>query len=977
MPVISNSAIIASAGTGKTFRLAKRYIKLLSLGVRPSEIVALTFTNAAAHEMLQRILLDLANAVLSEKHLRDLYASAGLDGVPSKEECEKWLELLIRELPFAKISTYDSFFYKLLRCFAFDLGLDPTVEILDKKFQNQFLKDALDELLVLKSRDPARLFSLLASLSEDNELRRATKTILEALGKLAEQSLSIPPETVARIRLSSPVSDFEPKELHTSLPKKKSVLETLFNAVSKAAATGKCSDLTSKNSQVRKLLEDGKPDWSNIDDLMLTEESLEDLKNMLRYLGTREIMKRRGETAAAYELARDFQKVLLALKFERNLFTFSDVSLAVSKLLAIPEIGLEVYFRLNTGISHFLIDEFQDTSWQQWEIMSPLADEAISDDEKSLFVVGDVKQSIYSWRGSSPEIFNKFLERYEEGFETEQLFKSFRSVPDVLTMVNRIFALPCFADWVKDVRYREHISAVGGSGFASISFVEDSKEIFEAAVKPLEEIAPWKRGLSSAVLCRKNEQVEEVLALLKERGIPCATTSNVTIKEYPETRILQAFLRCLSDPGDTLSLFILRNSPLRSLFPEDDLGETLSGWRRRLLRDGVFETVSRLLAAWKEDADPAEARSVSRNLSDFMQAVAAYKGCPNDLEGLMDYLENYEHPREKVDTGKVIVSTIHTAKGLTYDMVVVPVKDLPLSEIKPGSYLKGEIPSKGFERPRVSTFIKKCNKVAYFASEEYYDLERELLDKNYLENCNLFYVALTRASKALYIVCDKSKSELKFNSHLQALEGYVGKSDWYEKEASENTPAEGQAETFLSPVFNGRLTRRRQTVSPSLIAHEGSEGEAAAGFAAPDLGREAAMRRGSAIHAYCESILWLDGEISEPEDLPKEEAAEAKAVIDAYIARHPENVFVKPAEECEVRREMPFMFLRDDKLIKGIMDRVHFFPCAQDPKKIVVYDFKTGSEHEENEKQIDLYVSVLKESFGIEDVRGELIYLEK
>ena len=971
MPVIANSAIIASAGTGKTFRLAKRYIKLLSLGVRPSEIVALTFTNATAHEMLQRVLLDLANAVLCEKHLRELYASAGLDGVPSKEECEKWLALLITELPFAKVSTYDSFFLKLLRCFAFDLGLDPSVEILDKKFQNQIRKDALNELMVLKSRNRASLFSLLAQLSEDNELRRAAKTILEELGKLGDQSLSVPPETVARIRLSSPGSPCEAKEAHSPLAAKKRTLKKLFDDISDAVKTGKCTNL-SDNTQIKKLLKDGKPNWSNIDDLMLTDESLEDLKYILRYLGTQEIMKRRGETAAAYELARDFQKVLLALKFERNLFTFSDVSLAVSKLLAIPEIGLDVYFRLNAGIGHFLIDEFQDTSWQQWEIIRPLAEEAVSDEEKSLFVVGDVKQSIYSWRGSSPEIFHRFLSHYGDGLETEQLFKSYRSVPDVLTMVNKVFALPCFSKWAGDVHYQEHVSAVDGSGFASISFVEDAKDIYEAAIKPLEEVEPWKHGLSSAVLCRKNDQVEAVLALLKERGIPCATSSNVTIKDYPETRIMQAFLRCLADPADTLSLFILRNSPLKSLFSEDDLEETLSGWRRRLLRDGVFETVSSLLSAWKEDADPAAARGVSRNLSDFMLAIADFKGRPNDLEGLMDYLENYEHPREKAATSKVIVSTIHTAKGLTYDMVVVPVKDLPFCELKSGSYLKGEIPSEDLERPRVSTFIKKCSKVAYFASEEYCDLEKDLLDKNYLESCNLFYVALTRAAKALYIVCTKSDSEIKINSHLRELEGSVGKSDWYKKEQPGKPGDDEQAGTLLSPAFNGSITRRRQTISPSIASHEGAETAEGAALGT-DIGREAAMRRGSAIHAYCESILWL----SDPANTSSEENVEAKEVVDAYIAKHPENVFVKPAEECEVRREMPFMTLMGDKLVKGFMDRVHFFPNASEPKRVIVYDFKTGSEHEENEKQMELYVDVLKTSYGLEDVQGELVYLEQ
>lgn len=972
MPMIANSAIIASAGTGKTFRLAKRYIKLLSLGVRPSEIVALTFTKAAAHEMLQRILLDLVNAVLCEKNLRELYVSAELDGVPSKEDCEKWLALLIKELPFAKVSTYDSFFYKLLRCFAFDLGLDPSVEILDEKFQNQLLKDALNELLVLKSRKPASLFYLLSSLSEDKELRHVSKTVLEELGRLGKQSLSIPPETVAKIRLSSPVSSCDLKELHTSLPKKESVLKTLFDAISKAASTGKCSDLTNKNSQVKNLLKYGKPDWSAIDGLMLTEESLEDLKNMLRYLGTREIMKKCGETTAAYELARDYQKVLLALKFERNIFTFSDVSLAVSKLLAIPEIGLDVYFRLNAGISHFLIDEFQDTSWQQWKIMHPLVGEAVSDEEKSLFVVGDVKQSIYSWRGSSPEIFNKFLERYSDGFEIERLSTSYRSVPDILTMVNRVFALPCFTKWASDVDYSEHVSAIDGSGFASISFVDDAKDIFEAAVKPLEEVEPWKHGLSSAVLCRKNDQVEAVLALLKERGIPCASSSNVTIKDYPETRIMLAFLRCLSDPGDTLSLFVLRNSPLKALFSEDNLEETLSSWRRRLLSDGVFETVSRLLAAWKEDADPAEARSVSRNLSDFMLAIAAYKGHPNNLEDLIDYIETYEHPREKSDTGKVIVSTIHTAKGLTYDMVVVPVKDLPLRELKTGSYLRGEITSKDLERPQVSTFIKKCNKIAYFASEEYYDLEKELLDKNCLENCNLFYVALTRAAKALYIVCNKSNSENMINSQLQELEGSVGKSDWYKKEQS-GKPDSEQTETFLSPAFNSSMTRRRQVISPSKLGEKEREEEISDEMPFVAKERDEAMRRGSAIHAYCENILWLD----ERADTSSEENVEAKAVVDAYIARHHENVFVKPTEECEVRREMPFMALVDDKLVKGIMDRVHFFPSAQAPERIVVYDFKTGHPHEENQVQIDLYVKVLKDIFNLENITGELVYLEK
>ena len=96
MPVkIENTAIIASAGTGKTYRLAMRYIRLLSLGAKPSEILTLTFTRAAAAEMLERILKVLAKAAQNDKAAQKLSEDAELDMVPSKEDCAKWLFLIL------------------------------------------------------------------------------------------------------------------------------------------------------------------------------------------------------------------------------------------------------------------------------------------------------------------------------------------------------------------------------------------------------------------------------------------------------------------------------------------------------------------------------------------------------------------------------------------------------------------------------------------------------------------------------------------------------------------------------------------------------------------------------------------------------------------------------------------------------------------------------------------------------------------
>lgn len=117
MPQIENTAIIASAGTGKTYRLAMRFVKLMSLGARPSEILTLTFTRSAAAEMLERILKVLAKAAQSDEEAQKLHKDAELEKVPSKEDCAKWLFSMLDELPKLKISTYDSFFNDILRCF--------------------------------------------------------------------------------------------------------------------------------------------------------------------------------------------------------------------------------------------------------------------------------------------------------------------------------------------------------------------------------------------------------------------------------------------------------------------------------------------------------------------------------------------------------------------------------------------------------------------------------------------------------------------------------------------------------------------------------------------------------------------------------------------------------------------------------------------------------------------------------------------
>ena len=1011
MPRIENTAIIASAGTGKTYRLAMRFIKLLSLGARPSEILTLTFTRSAAAEMLERILKVLAKAAQSDEEAQKLFKDAELEKVPSKVDCAKWLFSMLDELPKLKISTYDSFFNDILRCFAFDMGMDAGINVLEGTLEKRIREKALDDLLLdyREIQKVKEFYENFSSLNEQRELRRVGRDILEILDDFQNNSFLIPAEAVGNIAFRNEDKPDLSFKLKTIDGKNSSVAETLTRDLGLAFAYKKS---ITDNSQVKKILENESIDFAAIADLQLTDSSLDHLEKCLTYLGSRELKRKISETKAAYQLSEKYESKLLERKFRENSFTFSDITQTVGKIISNPILGLDIYFRLDSRIRHILIDEFQDTSWTQWDIISPLIDEILSDtEERSLFVVGDLKQAIYGWRGSSPEIFRRFLKYYESALKKHPLFESYRSAPEVLELVNLIFSLPCYIDrdrdWRDAVEFQDHVSAKGENvpkkGYSRLTLVSSEKRsenyLFPETLRLINEIQPHKQGLQAAVLVRTNEQAEKLLSLLTEENIPCTNSADVKIIDFPETKIVLAFFKLIADPGDLVSLFLLMNSPLRELFKNETPEETLAFWRRQVIRDGYSSVAARLAEKWKEASGNEEGKDIiAKRLSDISLAASSYPGRSlSDIENFISFIEEYKRPREKADPGKVIVTTIHAAKGLTFDVVILPLIQSQLDDISKADYIKTEEQEEEvLSAPKCIAFIKKCSKLAYFASEQYAKMEDMAKEKQYIENANLNYVALTRPSKALYVLFPDAKkpgtSQLRYylKKHVEESENSTeafkdygitytdfGSANWYNEEAeSKKSETEETLLELTPPAFDKKVSRRRQTVSPSKLGETEREEEISDEVLFVTKEREEAMRRGSAIHAYCESILWLGDTVSAPTVPASEEAVEAKAVVDAYIARHPENVFVKPKEACEVRREMPFMALIEDKLVKGIMDRVHFYPSAQAPERIVVYDFKTGKPHEENQVQIDLYVKVLRDIYGIEDITGELVYLE-
>ncbi len=186
-----------------------------------------------------------------------------------------------------------------------------------------------------------------------------------------------------------------------------------------------------------------------------------------------QIDRLKRQTESTFELLARFDQHFTALRRSRQAMLFSDLSYKLARELPAlgPEVMTEVYFRLDGRVNHLLIDEFQDTSLNQWQVLAPMVEEVAAQGEtdRSAFIVGDTKQSIYSWRGGCAELFDDVEAQLKAcGLETESLNESYRSSPIVLDAVNMVFgSLQSNAALVDDAvaakrwgaQFQDHVSA--------------------------------------------------------------------------------------------------------------------------------------------------------------------------------------------------------------------------------------------------------------------------------------------------------------------------------------------------------------------------------------------------------------------------------------------------------------------------------------------------------------------------------------
>ena len=418
-------ALKASAGSGKTFALTVRYISLLLKGATPSSILALTFTNKAANEMGERVFKTLNNLGNDEIYLNEISKLSGF----SKDEILNRKTSLVDIYLNSELSIYtiDKFVNKILREFCGYIGVsddfaiqEDDIENLSYKFLQSLNLEQFEKLIdfsYYESKKFNSIFELFKILIEKNEKIETIDIDLKLISLQKELALNIA---------------FKLKEHILNCPKasdsaKKAVDFESFDELLNKGKTWLTKDFSSDSRDFKKCSNE------------YFEENFQKLKvEITNYYKLRSAYSL-SSLYELYTLFRDFKK---GYNKNKNYFTFTDISNFVYELLS-SKIDKEfLYFRLDSKYNHILIDEFQDTSLLQFNILKPLIEEVISGSQesfKTFFYVGDTKQSIYRFRGGKRELFDYVSSKYNQ-IEVEPLNTNYRSSKNIVEFVNSSFS---------------------------------------------------------------------------------------------------------------------------------------------------------------------------------------------------------------------------------------------------------------------------------------------------------------------------------------------------------------------------------------------------------------------------------------------------------------------------------------------------------------------------------------------------------
>ena len=682
----SSAFVSANAGTGKTYILVNRVLRLLLAGNEPHRILCLTYTNAAAAEMENRLFEELSSwATMDEAPLKEILEKR-LNRPPSAEDVAEARRLFAKaiETPGGmKVQTIHSFCEKLLQRFPLEANVPPHFTVLDEEKAQEILSAAVQQTLKAALKHPNS--PLTAALDKvithatDTQFDQLVAAILRRKQELApyrganhqllQQSLAtllnLPENQTQEFWQQQMANAVDESLINTLAPllieiggstneATASGLQTILKAESLAEKTTalKTTFLTAKNEKRARLFTKAISEQNPALADRLTHA--QDL--FFEAFITHESLTISDASLALFKLSDAIIQNYETQKQLRSALDYEDLIERTAELLTTRSSTAWVLYKLDQGLDHILVDEAQDTSPEQWKIIKTLAEEffagvGASEKHRTLFAVGDEKQSIYGFQGANPHEFQAMGNSFEgsakvaeKSFNTIPLNLSFRSTSAILNAVDHVFGQAEVQDALTlnsgTLKHHAHRAAEPGlveiwptvktektdktAPFAPLDESTGNNAAEELAQKIAKTIRSWLD--SKKTVRSKNRPVEpgDVLILVRKRApfaplmikalkahnIPVAGADRIVLTEQLAVMDMLALGQFLMLPEDDLSLASVLKSPIFNL-SEEDLFQLCHKRKRSLWqslryfakREQKYQEVAATLSLWLARAD--------------------------------------------------------------------------------------------------------------------------------------------------------------------------------------------------------------------------------------------------------------------------------------------------------------------------------------------------------------------------------------
>lgn len=733
--------VSANAGTGKTHVLVQRVLRLLLTGTQPERILCLTFTKAAASEMSNRLFRDLSQwTVLDDEALFPIVSRLLGRGVSDQELSRaRQLFALALETPGGlKVQTIHAFCERLLQRFPLEASIAPHFGVLDEEQERTLIRQCVDQVLTKASQEKhtplghalsvviayagdsyfddvlgealserARLTAAIEGREPggaDSAIERKIREKLGLVDGVSEDSLI---EQMAGllsnedIGLALPILDAgktTDQKLAMSLRSVRASTNNMARMRSLAEAfLTKTGSARADRSFITSAVREDRPDIA--EKLFDARDKFAELYNMLG------ACRAASASAALMQLAGDVTARYAQVKASRAVLDFEDLIVKTAQLLATSTASQWVLYKLDGGIDHILVDEAQDTSPAAWNVIETLADEffagqGVRETVRTVFAVGDEKQSIYGFQGAVPERFAEMGASFSRRaaladvvWHRVPLTLSFRSTSPVLEAVDHVFGgqtqLSGISAGGDDIRH--FANRVGQAGRVEVWDTEKPDAVLKAdpwdplaqeveddpksrlANRIADQIDGWLRSeemLAShgrpvragdiLILVRKRAPfAPAMIAALKARDIPVAGADRIRLAEQLAVKDLMALGDFLLLPEDDLALATVLKSPLFDL-DDDDLFKI--GYERR---NSLWEALQGKVEGDEIYADVCATLKFFLSRSDLKPPYEFF-------ESLLDWQSRRERFVERLgpEAGDAIDEFLNLA--LTYDDMAPP-----------------------------------------------------------------------------------------------------------------------------------------------------------------------------------------------------------------------------------------------------------------------------------------------------------------